>query len=518
MQYNPGENRNKMTLIQDVCHDAVRAYGNNVAFDSPDGQVTFDKLWDRIIHIAGALSNLGVTKGDRIGILSGNCTDYIAYHYATAKIGAILLVLNTRHTVHELLWALNDAESSVLIIGEEFQPMVKDLQDQCPTVNFTISLGLSGNADYSTGELVDARHDITDPPELSEKDPVLLIYTSGTTGRPKGALQTHEGSVIIDRLTTDVLEIRENDVYLAFMPYFHQAGLIRTRATLQNGGTNLMAGKMDPDSLAAVIENKNVSITMLVPPYDTLLTEIADRDRLTFPSLRFIIGAGGAGPGHARRMEAFCRKFNCRYMGVYGQTEVTGPATIITDKDYFSRPHSCGRAMAGIDLQIWDEEKHPLPHGEVGEIMIRSGTCIPRYWNNEDTTRSLYTGRWLRTGDLAKIDDEGFVYFAGRKKELIKTGGENVYPLEVEGVLASHPSIAELVVMGLPDPAGWGEKVTAVAVLKEGRPLTIEEVKGHCRGKIAGYKIPKTLKVVESLPRNHTGKILKPVLRKQFKT
>jgi acyl-CoA synthetase (AMP-forming)/AMP-acid ligase II len=345
-----------------------------------------------------------------------------------------------------------------------------------------------------------------------------LIYTSGTTGRPKGALQTHEGSVMIDRLTAEALEICQNDVYLAFMPYFHQAGLIRTRATMINGGTNLITGKIDPDNLVLYIVKKRVSITMLVPPYDTLLTEIADREKLTFPSLRYIIGAGGAGPVHAERMRVFCERFDCRYMGIYGQTEVTGPATVITGEDYFSKPYSCGKPMREIDLQIWDEMKRPAPAGTVGEIMIRSKTCIPGYWNNDEANQSLYTGEWLHTGDLARIDEDGFVHFMDRKKELIKTGGENVYPREVEDVLGMHPAIADLVVIGLPNPGGWGEKVTAVVILKEGYTLSLDEVKTHCRNRIAGYKIPKELKIVDVIPRNHTGKIKKLELKEQLNT
>ena len=347
-----------MTLIQDVCYQAVKSYGDRIAFDSLDKQVTFNQLWDRIIHVAGALSKLGVKKGDRLGILSNNCPDYIVYHYATAIAGAILLVLNTRHATEELLWALNDGEASVLVVGEDFIPILDELKDGCSTIGFTIGIGSIPIADYSTDELAELRQQMSGEPALSEQDPVLLIYTSGTTGRPKGALQTHTGSVMIDQLTADGLETCPDDVYLAFMPFFHQAGLIRSRATLMNGGMNLVAGKMDPESLVTYIEQKKVSITMLVPPFDTALREIADRDKLTLPSLRFIIGFGGGGPAHARQMQVFCQRFNCRYMGVYGQTEVTGPATIITDDDYFTkRPYSCGKAMQGIDLEIWDERK-----------------------------------------------------------------------------------------------------------------------------------------------------------------
>jgi acyl-CoA synthetase (AMP-forming)/AMP-acid ligase II len=300
------------------------------------------------------------------------------------------------------------------------------------------------------------------------------------------------------------------------MPYFHQAGLIRTRAALNHGATNLVPGKIDPQTLASTLVKKRVSITMLVPPYDTLLTEIADRENLTFPALRYIIGAGGAGPAHAERMQAFCERFDCRYMGIYGQTEVTGPATVISGEDYFAKPSSCGKPMGGIDLQIWDEQMRPVPAGTVGEIMIRSKTCIPGYWNNDAANQSLYTGQWLHTGDLARIDDDGFVYFMDRKKELIKTGGENVYPREVEDVLRSHPAIADLAVIGLPDPGGWGEKVTAVVILNAGYALSLEDVKAHCRDSIAGYKIPKALKIVAEIPRNHTGKIMKLALKEKL--
>jgi acyl-CoA synthetase (AMP-forming)/AMP-acid ligase II len=507
-----------MALIQDICYKAVRNYGNRTAFDSIYDRITFDRLWERVSYIAGALSDLGLRKGDRIGILSGNCADYIVYHYAAAKIGATLLVLNTRHTGKELAWALNDAEASALIISESHENLLEALTERCEAIKFTIGIGSVEKATYSTDELAGSCREAAAEPKLSDTDPILLIYTSGTTGRPKGALQTHEGSVMIDRLTAKALEICQHDVYLAFMPYFHQAGLIRTRATMSKGGANLVAGKIDPENLVKYLVNMRVSITMLVPPYDTLLTEIADREKLAFPSLRYIIGAGGAGPDHAERMRLFCERFDCRYMGIYGQTEVTGPATVITGEDYFSKPYSCGKPMKGIDLQIWDEMKRPAPAGTVGEIMIRSKTCIPGYWNNDEANRTLYTGEWLHTGDLARTDEDGFVYFVDRKKELIKTGGENVYPREVEDVLVTHPAIADLAVIGLPDPGEWGEKVTAVVSLKKGCALSLDEVKTHCRNTIAGYKIPKELKIVDVIPRNHTGKIKKLELKEQLRS
>ena len=505
-----------MSLLHDLFNQSTEKYSQRIAFDSVDRQITFQELYDRSKYLAGALEYLDIKQGDRVAILAQNCSDYIAYHYAAAMAGAILLVLNIRHTVDEMLWALNDAAASALILDNNFGSLLSPLMEKCPSIKKSIGIDLDEGVDFSTRDLVDNRRLLQHPPPISEKDPVLLIYTSGTTGRPKGALQTHEGSTMIDALTAEALETSTKDVYLAFMPYFHQAGLIRTRATMLNGGTNLVYGKMDPESVASLFIKKKISITMLPPPYDTFLTEMADKENLKFPSLRFIIGAGGAGPVHAERMQAFCKKFNCRYMGVYGQTEVTGPATIVMGEDYFKNPYTCGKPMRGIDLVIWDEQNRIVPPGTVGEIMIRSKSCVPGYWNNEQGTRDLFSGDWLHTGDLGRLDEQGFLYFVDRKKELIKTGAENVYPREVEIVLEKHPAVADMAIIGLPDPNRWGEVVTAVVVLEPNQRLTLDEMKDFCRGKISGYKIPKILKIVDEIPRNITGKVKKLELRDRF--
>ena len=506
-----------MKLLQDYLYDAARKYGNSVAFDSLDQERTFADFYERTVYLAGALEDLGIRKGDRIAILAENCSDYIAYHYATAMIGAILLVLNVRHTPTELVWAINNAEAAALVIDEKNKKSLQSLLSACPSIRSKIGIGPVTEVDYSTDELAGRHLETRNPPALSDSDPILLIYTSGTTGRPKGALQTHAGSTMVDLLTAGLLEVSSGDVYLAFMPYFHQAGLIRTRMTMIRGGKNVIVGKMDPESMVSHLVDKKISITMLVPPFDLELTRIAKRDNISFPSLRFIIGNGGAGPVHAERMKAFCEDFGCRYMGIYGQTEVTGPATIIFDRDYWEKPFSCGKVMEEIDLQIWDENNAVLPPKEVGEIMFRGKNCIPGYWRNEKGTQELYTGEWLHTGDLGKLDEEGFLYFVDRKKELIKTGGENVYPKEVENVLVHHPAIADLAIIGLTDIDGWGEVVTAVVIPKSGHCLSLEEMKEFCRGKIAGYKIPKALKLIDDIPRTFTGRVKKFELQERLK-
>jgi fatty-acyl-CoA synthase len=506
-----------MTLLHDVFCEASRKHGHRVAFDSLDHQITFSEFYERAEFLAGALEGLGVKKGDRVAILSHNCPDYIIYHCATAMIGAILLVLNIRHTEGELLWAMEDAGASMLIIDENFSSLLPALTGKCAAINTTISIGNFKGVNHSTDDLVNKGLLVKGRKSILPTDPILLIYTSGTTGRPKGALQTHQSSTMADALTVDSMGITEKDVYLAFLPFFHQAGLIRCRATLSRGGTSIVPGKMDAEKTISIMSEKKVSITFLPEPLDTQIEELADRNKLTFPSLRFIIGAGGKGNDHAKKLENFCRKFKSSYLGVYGQTETTGTIVTVMGEDYFKNPYTCGKAMKGVDLEIWDDNKSPVPPGTVGEIMVRSKMCIPGYWNNEQATRELYSGEWLHTGDLAWLDEEAFLHFVDRKKELIKTGGENVYPREVMDILENHPSIDDLAIIGLKDPK-WGESVTAVVVLEPGKDLTLEEIREYCRGKISGYKIPKILKLVDEIPRNHTGKILKTVLIERFKT
>jgi acyl-CoA synthetase (AMP-forming)/AMP-acid ligase II len=209
-----------------------------------------------------------------------------------------------------------------------------------------------------------------------------------------------------------------------------------------------------------------------------------------------------------------CKSLECDFMGIWGQTECTGPVTVVKGDVAFANPYTCGKPMRGIELQIWNDENQPRPTGEIGEIMVRS-SMTARYWNNPEANAALYSADWLHTGDLGRLDEEGYLYFVDRKKDLIKTGGENVYPQEVEAILGQHPSIVEVAVIGLPDPT-WGQAVTAVIVPSDGADVSLDDVKELCQGKIAGYKIPKAIELIDKIPRNETGKVIKRELRERF--
>jgi acyl-CoA synthetase (AMP-forming)/AMP-acid ligase II len=484
---------------------------DRIALVSPASQISFKALDQRVSALAGALQSLGYKSGDRLSILAQNSSDYIAWHYATAKIGVIFHVLNTRLVEDELSWMLDNAGSRGLIADPEFAAAARALQRKCSTLECLIGTGGEVGLDHEVDDLVARGLSFTEPP-ISPDDPALMIYTSGTTGRPKGALQSHGGSLQADRYTRDAVEIDQNDVYLALMPFFHQAGLIRTRATLLAGGKSAIPGRVEAAATADAIVDHKVTFTMIASPQqNTAIREKIRKDGPEgFRNLRLLLGGGGTGERAAATIKKMCDALDCSYFGVYGQTETTGPAVYISGQDVFERPTSCGRPFKGVDIAIWNDENESLSVGETGEIVVR-GPITARYFFNDTATTEIYTDDWIHTGDLGHLDEDGFLYFEGRIKELIKTGAENVYPREVEAVLEKHPAIADVAIIGLPDRR-WGETVCAVVVFvaeDNGDAPTLDALRAFCRGKIGGYKIPKQLFVLDRIPRNHTGKILR---------
>jgi acyl-CoA synthetase (AMP-forming)/AMP-acid ligase II len=477
--------------------------------------MSFGELASRVQHLAGALEALGLKKGDRVSLLAQNRVDYLAYHYATSMLGVILHVMNTRHVLREWSWAIGDAASRALIVDEPHAATAAALKSACPSLDFVVGIGAVSGADFGTEELVSAKRSVLAAPALSADHPVLLIYTSGTTGLPKGCLQSQLGSTTIDALTADAMRATERDVYMAIMPYFHQAGMIRSRAVMLRGGSNVVPEGLGMEAIADLMAERAVTITMLVSAKQglTLLDRSMNHGR-DFSALRLLISGGGMGAKVMPLLKLLCDTLHCDFMGIWGQTECTGPVTVVHGDVAFSNPSTCGTPMPGIEVRIWNDAHEPLPTGEVGEIVVRS-PMTARYWSNEQANAALYTGAWLHTGDLGRLDADGYLYFVDRKKDLIKTGGENVYPQEVEVVLNQHPAIAELTVIGLPDPT-WGQVVVAVVVPKAGFEVSLEDVKAFCQDKIAGYKIPKAIHVVDGIPKNDTGKVLKRALQESF--
>lgn len=504
-----------MTPLHEKLFRIADEHAERPAVQGMSEVLSFGQFASRVQYLAGALESLGLRKGDRLSLLSQNRVDYLTYHFATSMLGVVLHVMNTRQMVREWVWAVNDAQSGGLIVDEPHAAAAEALRRACPSLRFVAGIGAVNGVDFGTDALVGAQRRIRTAPSISPQDPVLLIYTSGTTGLPKGCLQSQQGSTTVDELTADAMEATEWDVYMAIMPYFHQAGMIRSRAVMMRGGSNVVPEGLPMDAIVDLMAERKVTVTMLVSAQQGLvLVDKAMNQGRDYSALRLLLSGGGMGAKVMPLLELLCRSLGCDFMGVWGQTECTGPVTVVKGEVAFSNPYTCGKPMRGIELQIWSDGKQPQQTGETGEIMVRS-SMTARYWNNPEANAALYTGDWLHTGDMGRLDEEGYLYFVDRKKDLIKTGGENVYPQEVEAVLNEHPSIAEVTVIGLPD-ATWGQAVTAVIVPRDGGDVSLEGVKELCTGKIAGYKIPKAIKLVEKIPRNETGKVIKRELRDRF--
>ncbi|MDG2333780.1 MAG: AMP-binding protein [Myxococcota bacterium] len=501
-------------LLHDELAIAAKAWPDQVAFVTPKKEISFGELKKKQSALAGALQGLGLERGARLAILGHNSADYIAWHYAAAEAGLIFHVLNTRLAKGELQWMIDNAESAALIADPDFSSLAQELMAACASLGFLVGMEGEEGLDHETEALVARGHE-SRPPGVDPEDAALMIYTSGTTGRPKGALQSHAGSVVADGLTRDAVDITREDTYLALMPFFHQAGLIRTRATLLAGGRTVIAGKVEAAATAKAIVDYGVTFTMLAAPQqNAAIREKIEQDGVEgFRNLRMILGGGGVGQRATRTIQRTCEALDCEYFGVYGQTETTGPAVYITGQDVFDRPASCGRPLPGVKVEIWNDDGSRQSADHVGEIMV-SGPITASYWRNEEANQALYSGDWIHTGDLGYLDRDGFLYIKGRVKELIKTGAENVYPREVEVVLEEHPSVSDVAIFGLPDDR-WGEIVVAALVCRGGEPPSLQELKAFCRGKIGAYKIPKALLFVEEIPRNHTGKILRGALSRQ---
>ncbi|MBT4519068.1 MAG: acyl--CoA ligase [Halieaceae bacterium] len=497
----------QLQLLHHEIEYAAQAYGEKIALTGGGDSLSFEQLSERSGYLAAALPVLGVNRGDRLAILAHNCVDYIVWHYAAARAGVIFHVLNTRLVQAELSWMLKNAGSVVLIADADFSALARDLQSECEAIHSLIGIGQT-DLDHPTDDLAGRCLGGASSPAEPD-DAALLIYTSGTTGCPKGALQTHGGSLHTDQLSRNAMNIDTDDVHLALMPFFHQAGLIRTRATILAGGLSVIPGKLPAQDTAEAIARSGATFTMLASPaqHQSLLNMLKTDGSGPFSRLRMLLGGGGLGARTMATLRILCESLDCVYFGVYGQTETTGPATYITGEDAFLHPDSCGQPFPGLDITIWDSNCEPMPVGATGEIAIR-GAVTARYWANNEANTSLYEGEWIHTGDLGYLDEDGFLYIVGRLKELIKTGAENVYPREVEAVLEAHPQIADVAVFGIPDST-WGELVCAGVVTQNADPLDTDLLRDFCRGKIAGYKIPKKVVIVESIPRNHTGKVIR---------
>jgi fatty-acyl-CoA synthase len=474
---------------------------------------TFGELKDRVLRLASALQADGCKAGDRIGYLGLNHSAFLESLYASAAIGAIFVPLNFRLTGEELNYMINDAGVSTLIVDSELQPVIAGIRDNlCCTryINVTQPLG----DDELFENLIAGQQPLAKVHDAEADEVLLIMYTSGTTGLPKGAMLTH-GNLYWNFVNTMMsFNYMEDDVTLVGAPLFHIGGLnVTTLGTLTVGGHGVIMKTFDPGLALELIEQYKVTTMFGAPAMFQFMSHHENWERTDLSSVRGLIC--GAAPVPAPLIEEYSAR-HINFCQGYGMTELSPLALILSSEFSAVKVGSTGKPAMFTEVRIVDENNQPVALGERGEVVVRGPNVMAGYWNKPEATQeTIDADGWLHSGDVAYEDEEGFFYICDRLKDMVISGGENVYPAEVESVLVGHPAIAEVAVIGLADEK-WGEAVTAVAALHPGQSLTLEELRAFAGEHLARYKLPLHLHILPEIPRNAAGKVLKYELRNTY--
>ncbi len=490
-------------MIGELTARRARLDGGRPAFACGDLRVDFAELEERAIRVAHALAALGIAKGDRFAVLMRNGIELVSLYYAAAKIGAVLCPLNWRLAPPEVGRILDHSQAKLLLFDREFAAAAEALPE-------LVGLGdsIPVNPDFAQ-RAATATTTALPAATVGADDPLLLAYTSGTTGLPKAAVLSHRRMLWTSLTMAATLDYSRRDVDLIAAPLFHVGGLSFATLSVHLGACSVLLPAWDPSAVLRLIAEQRINHFFAVAAMVKTLVSHADFAVADLSSLRWVM-AGGA-PVPVALIEAFAAR-GIPLVQSYGATETGGPATVVDIDHALTKAGSAGLPFFHTDVRVASDAGSVARSGEVGEIQVR-GPHIAPYWRDSKTTAATRVGGWFRTGDLGYLDADGYLYVLGRGSELIVSGGENVYPAEVEAALADLPGIEEVSVIGVPD-ARWGETVCAVVVPTEGHEISLQAVRAHCAGRIAGYKTPRRL-VVEKrrLPRGATGKIRRRELR-----
>jgi fatty-acyl-CoA synthase len=485
-------------------------HGAREALVEGERRVTYGELDERVSRLANALRDrFGTRRGDRIATLAVNCIEFVDVLFATARIGALLAPLNWRLAPPELDYQLRDSGASVLFIGPEQRGLAEKLTAAVPDER-RVRFG----PDYE--ELLAASSPTAPPVDEQARfaDPHLILYTAGTTGHPKGAVLTHANVFWNCLNVAPPVGLGPEDTTISLLPFFHSGGIgLYLVPTLYLGGRVAIMRTFEPEALLALVRRYAVRVVFGVPAIWLELLKRADFDVARYPSVRFCISGGAPHP--LAVMEAVAAR-GFGFLQGYGLTETSPGGTLMPVDDWRRKLTTAGKPFLHVELRVVDESGEPCGPGEIGEVQFRGPNVFVGYWQRPDATAEAFTDDgWFRTGDLGRLDDERFLTLVDRKKDLVITGGENVYSAEVEDVLFAHAAVAEAAVIGVPDPR-WGESVFAVVVVRPGKRVSAEELGEHCRTHLAKYKTPKGFAFIDALPRNAAGKVLKRELRQRF--
>lgn len=488
------------------------------AYVESDGslRLTYAELDDRCNQLANAFVAAGIEKGERVALLLMNSSEFMESFFALAKIGAVVVPLNWRLVADELEFILKDSGAKRLIFDDDFITTVTELQSRGEKTDIQQWLQVARpNEVAAFAEDYRGFRDAqpANEPEVTaaNDDMLYIMYTSGTTGLPKGVVHTHHTSIWGLMTIAATATYYSPERYMATLPMFHVGALTPLAVNVYKGVTSIVMRSFDPAAVWQVVEREKVTSGLFVPAMLNFMLQVPDFERFDRSSLRWIMtGAAPVPPALA----TIYSDMGIELLQVYGLTESCGPACLMDAKNSLLRPESTGKAFFHTDVKVVNESGETCAPGEAGEVLVRGEHIMKEYWNRPEATAETLIDGWLHTGDVATMDEEGFVSIQDRMKDMIISGGENVYPAEIEAVLSGHPGIVEAAVIGQQSER-WGESPLAI-VVKGDEALTTDDVLGYCQGKLARFKQPQIVEFVSQIPRNPSGKILKRVLREQF--
>ena len=497
-------------------------YGDNLAIEYEDRCLTYREFYALVEQSARKLAALGVQPGDRVAILMLNSPEYLELYFSTALARVLIVPLNTRWHVNEINFTLSDSGSKVLFVDDKFAPLVEQIRTAVPGLERFVYAGNGacppGLLDWRT-VAPETSHLFTEP---DEDDVAGLFYTSGTTGGPKGAMLTHRNlySNAIHSLLPPGGLFNEGR-WLHAAPMFHLADAGAIFALTLCGITHCFLPSFDPVELMRAIERYRISTLVLVPTMINMVLNHPDFPKYDLSSLRRVVY--GASPMPLPLLRQAIDALRCEFVQGYGMTEVSPLLTRLQNEDHrfenadrdFAPVKSAGRPVMGVEVRVVDHNDKDVPVGQPGEIIARGPNVMKGYWNRPEISAEVLRGGWMHTGDLGALDQEGFLYLLDRKKDMIKTGSENVYSPEVESTICAHPAVLEAAVIGVPDPT-WGEAIRAVIVRRPESALGEAELIAWCRDRLTHFKCPTSVVFTDLLPKGGTGKVQKNVLRERF--
>lgn len=485
-------------------------------------KLTYHQAWLAINQLANAFISSGLQTGDRIAVLSKNSIEYLLLYYAAAKAGVVPVPLNFRLSPKEWAYIINDAEVKLILSSALYCDAVEAIKGELNTVNQFISINSTekeGWRDYHNW----VSKEPTTPPNISISDSqdVYQMYTSGTTGHPKGAVLSHHAVTSNLVQMNGFMEGSRGQRFLVVAPLYHAAAVLGSFICVYQCGTVYLQEDFIPSEVVRALSEENISRAGLVPAMiQACLTYVPDVDKRDFSALKTIVY--GASPISETTLRKAIEVFKCNFVQIYGMTETTVALTAL-----LAEPHrqaladnptlllAAGRAVLNTQIRIVDSEDNDLPTGTTGEIIACGPQLMKGYWKRDEANKETLRGGWMHTGDAGYIDKDGFLYVQDRVKDMIISGGENVYPRTIEDVLYQYPGVIDAAVIGVPDEK-WGETVKAIVVLRKGETATEDEIIKFCKGKLGGFECPTSVDFVEMLPRNPSGKVLKRELREPY--